>query len=168
MCKKFSKKGHFAKCCYKRDTHEIEQNSSEESDVCHDSDSSSSSFFFGLVESKQVDVKPDSNNGSDTPCDPNNVYTCDDTQNSEWKISLQSNGSDVEYKIDTGAQVNVLPYKQYLRLQKKPKLHKRVFSYQHITAPRYQSRDVVFFMLYINQKRSLLCSLLQILMQHQF
>ena len=103
VCKKCSKKGHFAKFCFKKDTHEIEQNSSEESNVCHDSDSSSSSFFVGSVESKQVDVKPDSNNGSDTPYDPNNVYTCDDTQNSEWKISLQSNGSDVEYKIDTGA-----------------------------------------------------------------
>ena len=88
MCKKCSKKGHFAKCCFKKDTHEIEQNSSEESDVCHDSDSSSSSFFVGSVESKQADEKPDSKNGSDTPCDPNNVYTSDDTQNSEWKISL--------------------------------------------------------------------------------
>ena len=115
---------HFAKCCFKKDTYEIEQNSSEKSDVCHNSDSSSSSFFVGSVESKQADEKPDSKNGSDTPCDPNNVYTCDDTQNSEWKISLQSNGSDIEYKIDTGAQVNVLPYEQYLRLQKKPKLHK--------------------------------------------
>ena len=73
MCKKCSKKGHFAKCCFKKDTHEIEQNSSEESDVCHDSDSRSSSFFVGSIESKQDYEKPDSKNGSDTPCDPNNV-----------------------------------------------------------------------------------------------
>ena len=39
-------------------------------------------------------------------------------------MSLESDGSDVEYKIDRGAQVNVLPYKQCLRLQKKPKLRK--------------------------------------------
>ena len=158
MCKKCSKKGHIAK----KDTHEIEQNSSEESDVCHDSDSSSSSLFVGSVESKQVDAKPDSNSGSDTPCDPNNVYTCDDNQNSEWKISLQSNGSDVEYKIDTGVQV----INSISVCRKSLNYIKRVFSYQHIMAPRYQSRDVVFFMLYINQK--LLCSLWQILMQHQF
>ena len=40
--KKCSKKGHFAKRCFKKDTHEIEQNSSEEPDVCDDSDSSNS------------------------------------------------------------------------------------------------------------------------------
>ena len=38
--------------------------------------------------------------------------------------SLESNCSDVEYKIESGAQFNVLLYKQYLRLQKKPKPHK--------------------------------------------
>ena len=54
VCKKCSKKGHFAKCCFKKDTHEIEQNSSEESDVCHDSNSSSSSFFVGSVESNKL------------------------------------------------------------------------------------------------------------------
>ena len=27
----------------------------------------------------------------------------------EWSISLSTNGSDVLYKLDTGAQVNILP-----------------------------------------------------------
>ena len=41
---------------------------------------------------------------------------------SDWTINLDTNGSNVRYKLDTGAQVNVLPRSQYNRLIRKPKL----------------------------------------------
>jgi hypothetical protein len=41
---------------------------------------------------------------------------------SEWTVDMDTNGSNVRYKLDTGAQVNVLPKSQYNRLLRKPKL----------------------------------------------
>ena len=40
----------------------------------------------------------------------------------QWTIDMETNGSNVRYKLDTGAQVNVLPKYQYNRLLQKPKL----------------------------------------------
>jgi hypothetical protein len=41
----------------------------------------------------------------------------------EWTIDLNTNGTSVTYKIDTGAQVNVLPKQTYMTLFKPLKLH---------------------------------------------
>ena len=42
--------------------------------------------------------------------------------NSDWSIYLCSNGTDVEYKIDTGAQVNILTKNIFNKLKVKPTL----------------------------------------------
>ena len=41
----------------------------------------------------------------------------------EWSVILESNGTNINYKLDTGSQVNVLPKKAYTKLIHKPKLH---------------------------------------------
>ena len=41
----------------------------------------------------------------------------------EWSVILESNGTNINYKLDTGSQVNVLPKKEYTKLIHKPKLH---------------------------------------------
>ena len=36
----------------------------------------------------------------------------------DWSVSLSTNGSDVLYKLDTGAPVNILQKSEYVRLAK--------------------------------------------------
>ena len=40
----------------------------------------------------------------------------------DWNVMLSTNGTNVTYKIDTGAQVNVLPKKLFYSLSNRPKL----------------------------------------------
>ncbi|XP_063955560.1 uncharacterized protein K02A2.6-like [Lytechinus pictus] len=42
----------------------------------------------------------------------------------EWKVNLRVNSEPVEFKIDTGAQANILPETIYHKLKPKPKLQK--------------------------------------------
>ena len=39
-----------------------------------------------------------------------------------WNVLSESNGSEINYKICTGAQVKVLPKTEFAKLFKKPKL----------------------------------------------
>ena len=45
-------------------------------------------------------------------------------EENDWCIDLNTNGTVVKFKIDTGAQANVLPWKVYSKLLKLPKLNK--------------------------------------------
>ena len=54
-----------------------------------------------------------------------------------WQVSLRTNGLWITYKLDTGAQVNILPNSLYQRLMPKPELDQassRLFAYG-ATAP---------------------------------
>ena len=46
------------------------------------------------------------------------------TSTNEWSVLLDTNGSDIQYKIDTGAECNVLQKVVYNRLLSRPKLKK--------------------------------------------
>ena len=48
----------------------------------------------------------------------NDLISFDD----DWCIDLKTNGTIINYKIDSGAQANILPLKQYRKLVKQPKL----------------------------------------------
>ena len=50
-----------------------------------------------------------------------NVFTVDDTK-SDWSVTLEMNGADVVFKIDTGAQCNVIPKHLLQKLSPKPKI----------------------------------------------
>ena len=54
--------------------------------------------------------------------DPLNI---NETKNesSVWSITLTSNGLPISYKIDTGAQCNVVALKIYQKLNPQPDLH---------------------------------------------
>ena len=45
-----------------------------------------------------------------------------DTSATNWSMNSETNGSDVTYKLDTGAQANVMPKSEYLKLIRRPKL----------------------------------------------
>ena len=52
------------------------------------------------------------------------VYSVNtETTDLEWTIHLETNGTPIKYKLDTGSQVNLLPKSAYLRLRQKPQLH---------------------------------------------
>ena len=42
--------------------------------------------------------------------------------NIDWTVKLETNGTDVIYKIDSGAQVNVMPESIYKTLKEKSEL----------------------------------------------
>ena len=49
-----------------------------------------------------------------------------------WMTEVLTNGSPIRYKLDTGAQANILPYAVYRQMTSHPKLHKattRLFAY---------------------------------------
>ena len=51
-----------------------------------------------------------------------------ETPSSDWAMDLEANGTQLKFKLDTGAQCNILPKSIYLKLRKKPKLHKTKIS----------------------------------------
>jgi len=56
----------------------------------------------------------------------------------EWIANLYINGTDVSLKLDTGAQVNILPMKDFQRLRKKPKVRDKkvnLKTYDNKTIP---------------------------------
>ena len=108
-CNKCFKKGHFAKCCtthaqkphqkkpsYNRSPHHKKGN--KKVDVLTNEPESSDEFFIGTIDSSE--------------------------STNEWNINLITNGTQINYKIDSGAQANILPYTYYQRLKNRPKLHK--------------------------------------------
>eukprot|EP00118_Oscarella_pearsei_P011484 m.77540 g.77540 ORF g.77540 m.77540 type:complete len:396 (+) comp36043_c0_seq1:575-1762(+) len=53
-----------------------------------------------------------------------------------WFFEVSTNGTQVNYKLDTGAEVNVLPYEVFRKLARRPKLlkaHTRLFAYTATT-----------------------------------
>ena len=47
-----------------------------------------------------------------------------DSTHEDWIATLKTCGTDVEYKLDLGAQVNILPEHVYKELRVRPKLHR--------------------------------------------
>ena len=117
-CMKCSGKGHFAKCCTKKFTREVKHKSSSE-----DTSTSEDEFLVEMIESSSDNGKTQQRESTKKQ----ETFTCD-TTTEDWNISLDTNGSIVQYKIDTGAQVNVLPFDQYKKLQVKSILHKSDFN----------------------------------------
>ena len=90
MCKKCFKKGHLAKACRSRENRGFPpKNISEISRQNMETDSSEEeTYFLGTV---------------NTPT----------TQNNPWVTNLNLNKTSVSFKIDSGADVTVIPYKVY-------------------------------------------------------
>ena len=41
----------------------------------------------------------------------------------DWILPLQKSGTDISFKLDTGAQCNIIPRKVYDRIKQRPRLH---------------------------------------------
>lgn len=85
-CNNCSKSNHFAKMCKRQKVHSVDDNNQES-----DTDSDCDQYFVQTVESNSSHEK-------------------------DWKIVVEISGKKLEMKLDTGAQVNVLPLGVYKRL----------------------------------------------------
>ena len=96
-CTKCNRPNHFAKMCKSKVKHEPKTHSNFKKNV-HDV-TGQNEFFVDSLET-------------------------DDDKPEEWRVTLKTSGSHVNYKLDTGSQVNILLKHQYQSLRKKPRLHK--------------------------------------------
>ena len=127
-CNNCQKLNHFAKCCTRpklRTIKHVDADSSSE-------DESESEFFIGSIQATEepseiAEIKEPSETEvvHDSACQDEDVeiFAIENyTPGTDWSMNLETNGSDVTYKLDTGAQANVMPKSEYLKLIRKPKL----------------------------------------------
>ena len=91
-CRKCGGKNHFAKCCLSKKKVQLMEKQSDSDEV------EKMSFFVDAIEEGRIVSKD------------------------EWIAYLDVNGTDIPLKLDTGAQVNILPMKDFKRLKNKPKV----------------------------------------------
>ncbi|CAB4033390.1 Hypothetical predicted protein, partial [Paramuricea clavata] len=110
-CNKCQRRNHFARCC-KQTVHQVDDSQDRAS-----FESSSESDF--VIESL---VATESEAASEVQqalkIDPLNS----DTSAGHWSVTLNAGSQDIPFKIDTGAQVNVLPKKLYNKLNPRPRI----------------------------------------------
>ena len=127
-CNNCQKLNHFAKCCTRpklRTIKHVDADSSSE-------DESELEFFIGSIQATEepseiAEIKELSETEvvHDSACQDEDVeiFAIENyTPGTDWSMNLETNGSDVTYKLDTGAQVNVMPKSEYLKLIRKPEL----------------------------------------------
>ena len=54
----------------------------------------------------------------------NTIDESDDVSKEDWKQTMKVNGQYTTFKLDTGAQVNLIPIDSYKKMKPKPRLHK--------------------------------------------
>ena len=113
-CKSCQKLNHFSRCC--RNTERVKHVE------CESADDSDEDFFAGTITAEGAASLGNSSDDGEGK----NVYAIgvdkEKKASVDWSIYLYSNGTDVEYKIDTGAQVNILLKKIVNKLKIKPLL----------------------------------------------
>ena len=109
-CNKCHRKNHFARCCRQKvDNIRDDQNNSPES-------SDDSDFCLESVIVSDSDVLPDYQEALKVDTVSSDIAT------GHWSVTLNSGSQDILFKIDTGAQVNVLPKHIYNKLVPRPKI----------------------------------------------
>ena len=116
-CKNCLKPNHFAKCCPKKSVEQVDCDSSD-SDQYYAADDT---FFVGSVnvetatftstetQVKSSDKLHDTNSTEKAVSNDEFIISAIGSKSevkSEWTVDMDTNGSNVRYKLDTGAQVN--------------------------------------------------------------
>lgn len=112
-CRQCNGKNHFAKPCYFKKEKKV-HNVENVSDT--ESEPDYSEFFVDSVDT--------------------------DEKSEKYKLSIKTNGKYMNYKLDTGSEVNVLSMKDFKTLKKRPKIHKskiRLTSYSGDKIPVHGS-----------------------------
>ena len=100
-CFKCQRFNHFARCCRARAVRDVEKEKSETRDTAS-------------VTVPQEDSEPEAS------------YLISVIEHNEppWKVKLWVCGKELTFKIDTGADVNVISQKTYMSFKKRPPLQK--------------------------------------------
>ena len=113
-CNKCHKKGHFSNVCVSTNKHlnylDNQNTPLTKAEETLDEDN----FFIGAIF--------DTSNGVINNNQQINTIAME--TNAEWSVTLNSNGTNICYKIDSGAQVNALPKNRIESLQRKPRITK--------------------------------------------
>ena len=110
-CKTCNKKNHFSQCCLSKKAATI-INATGCNDMLN-----TDTQEIKIIDNDMVNER---NYGSTSL----NI----ETPSSDWAIDLDANGTQLKFKLETGVQCNILPKSIYLKLHKKPKLHKTKIS----------------------------------------
>ena len=97
------KKGHFSKCCTKarKQINQIEQQNETESDEGE----SYENFLIAAVKNEDK-------------------ISFDENDDKEWTINLIVKEALINFKIDSGAEANIIPLREYKNIRNRPKLHR--------------------------------------------
>ena len=105
VCHNCNRKNHFKKCCprNRKTLHKIEQTETESPSA------DEYEFFLDRINLQK---------------NPENLVNICQIKNepSDWNITISSNGTPVSYKIDIGAQCNVIPVESLENISPKPDL----------------------------------------------
>ena len=113
-CNNCHKKGHFAKVCMSTNKSLNYLDNQNMSPTTAEEVLDKGNFFIGTIFDTSYEVK---NNNEQ-------INTIAEETNAEWSITLNTNGTNICYKIDSGAQVNIIPENQIETLQTKPNITK--------------------------------------------
>ena len=119
-CNTCGKRSHFSTCCSQKRVRAVSKgvasDPSSDLDSLSDTDENKD-YFVGAVHQDEKAPPPPPTKDPDT-------YSVNTLTEDEWLIVIETNGSIIPYKIDTGAQVNILSKADYLQVKHKSKLHK--------------------------------------------
>ncbi len=119
-CHKCQQRNHFEVCCPEKEVKSVAENNTPTTSSSDDEDE----FYIDMVTSDSPTINESSTNPSPqsapSSCDTH-IFTVGDTK-LDWSVTLEMNGADVPFKIDTGAQCNVIPKHLLQKLSPKPKL----------------------------------------------
>ena len=120
LCNDCGVPNHFAQCCPKKQRRSNPQQACNRPihEITHHPDLREDEWenFVGAITVESLGEEKDVN---ETTLHSNNA----EDEVLEWSVILESNGTNINYKLDTGSQVNILPKKEYTKLIHKPKLH---------------------------------------------
>ena len=118
-CHKCQRRNHFEVCCPEKEVNGV----AEKNNPTTSSSSDDDEFYIDMVTSDTLSsINSESSTMPPTQAAPEtNVFTVDDTK-SEWSVTLEMNGAEVVFKIDTGAQCNIIPKHLLHKLSPKPKI----------------------------------------------
>ena len=113
-CNKCHKKGHLAKVCMSTNKHLNYLDNQNTPLTTVEETLDEDNFFIGAIF--------DTSNGVIN--NNQQINTISEETNAEWSVTLNTNGTNICHKIDSGALVNVLPKNQIETLQRKPRITK--------------------------------------------
>ena len=112
-CHKCKNQNQFAKFCQNKYVHQVAH------DYSSSSEDENSEFFIGTINASGI-AKP-------VICDKSRkrevLSVQQDINSSDWSVDLCINKCSIQFKIDTGAQCNILPESIFLHLRPRPKIH---------------------------------------------